>query len=274
MKISAIVVVAGNDIERYTNLIQLLKAIKSQTTQPYELIIVEQCLKDNVWYYDKIPIEINNTKHIRIKFQEHQNLFSVGWGRNVGIYNATGDVVVCIDVDYVFGNDYFESISNKEINNSCVGWSKIYYIHEPEKVKIIQDNTFPVGRENFINTATIENGNVGGVQIFNRDWFLNNIVGYCEDIFGWGADDNDVYGRSRIISGEWYILDSTIYHLHHHYKQKDLLNNHRIKERNWGNPILVAQLMREKGVANLEHPNPIYPDSIKEAESESFGNGQ
>jgi len=266
MKISIIITVAGNDIERYVNMIQLLKAIKSQTVPPHELIIVEQCLKNNDYYYDIVPMEINNTRYVSIKFQEHPDLFSVGWGRNVGIYRATGDVFVCLDVDYVFGSTYFETISNMEIKNSCVGWSKIYYVNPNEKRAFIQTGIFPTGDEKYMNIATKENGNMGGSQIFNREWFINNLVGYSEDIFRWGCDDSDVYYRSREITGEWHILDYTIYHLHHNYKQARLINNDIITDKNRNNPVVIAQLMRKMGVGNVDHPNPVYSDSIKEAE--------
>jgi len=266
MTISIIIVVAGNDIERYVNLIQLQKALKAQTIQPHELIIVEQVLGQDCCYYNHIPMEISNTRHIPIKFHEHPNLFSVGWGRNVGIYRATGDIVVCLDVDYIFRNDYLEVISNTEVKNAYVGWSKIYYVNPTEKREFIQTGVFPTGYENYKIVATINNKYVGGSQVFNRQWFISNIVGYSEDIFGWGSDDTDVYGRANVITGEWHILDYSIFHLHHDRKQKAITNSCKIKERNCDKPFLTANMLRNAGVGNADHPNPIYPDSIKEAE--------
>jgi len=270
MKISIIVAVGGDHIDRYTNAVKQLEALRLQIVQPLEIIYVEQSIDGN-FYFDSLPIVFDGVfyKFIPIKFHAHPELFSVSWCRNVGIYKAVGDVVIALDVDYVFDNHYLEKLSGLDIQDAYVGWNIIYYIHNQEKLKYIQSNIFPVGYDEpeglYKNRLLCnqDDGHVGGSEVFNRQWFLDNIVGFSEDMFGWGKEDNDVYARARSFIGTKRIFDYTIYHLHHRQKQKDVLINHVVCDRNTRDPVKTAELMRVAGVGNPDHPSPIYNDSLK-----------
>ena len=277
MKISVIITVHGNDIDRYVNLLQLLKCLKNQTRKPDEVIIVEQHIGNDSRYYYQVNLTELNIQYIPIVFTGHEKLFSVSWCRNVGIYKATGDIVVCIDCDYMFDNSYIETILNISIENYYLGWSTIYFIERTEKNRVIWYDSFPkVDDKTDLRISTKDNFREGGIQIFNKQWFIDNLVGFSEDMFGWGREDVEITTRMRIIFGtpeklgDLNQLNYTIYHLWHRKNPaiKDLLNNHRVMEQNLRdrNVALTAQRMREVSVGNPEHPNPIYKDSVKWSE--------
>jgi glycosyltransferase involved in cell wall biosynthesis len=116
MDISVVIAVAGNNIDRYTNLMKQLECIKNQTHQPKEVIVVEQSLND-LFYYNQLPAPYSNGvyDYCGIKFKEHIQLFSVAWCRNVGIYKARCNNIVVIDSDYVFDNYSGRKITKKPI---------------------------------------------------------------------------------------------------------------------------------------------------------------
>jgi len=268
MKISVVVAVGGSNIDRYTNALKQLEVLQSQTFQPLEIIYVEQIVDGNA-YFNQLPILFDNNKYryIPIIFREHPELFSVAWCRNVGVYQSIGDVVVVLDVDYVFDNHYIETVSKLDIQDIYAGWNVIYYIHNQEKVKYMQQNIFPVGEETpeglYKNKLIHRVGHVGGIQVFNRSWFIDNLGGFSEDMFGWGTEDCDLYARAGTIIGTERELIYNIYHLHHSAKQPDKLINKITFQKNMLNPKDTARLLKEVGVGNIDHPSPVYGDSIK-----------
>ena len=47
MNLSVVIPVSGNDIDRYSSLLELLHCLEGQSTKPKEVLIIEQCLNDN-----------------------------------------------------------------------------------------------------------------------------------------------------------------------------------------------------------------------------------
>jgi glycosyltransferase involved in cell wall biosynthesis len=270
MKISVIIVASGDHINRYTNALKQLECLRNQTTQPLEVIYVEQTIDGN-YYFNQLPIQFDDVKYkyIPIKFKTNLDLFCVSWCRNVGIYKAKGDVVIALDVDYVFDNYYLEKISELDIQDAYVGWNTIYYIQSEEKLKYMQYGIFPKGEEEPLGLYRSKlicdsgDGHVGGSEIFNRQWFIDNLVGFSEDMFGWGAEDNDVYARARSFIGTKRVFNYKIYHLNHGQKQKQKLITKVVWERNCKNIPETHKLMRAVGLGNPDHPSPIYKDSIQ-----------
>jgi glycosyltransferase involved in cell wall biosynthesis len=269
MNMSVIVTVGGvPHTDRYINALKQLECIRNQTYQPIEIIYVEQTIDGN-YYFNNLPIPFDSDgsiyKYIPIKFNKHLALYSVAWCRNVGIYKSVGDIVVLMDLDFVFDNKYLETISNTVVDNAYGGWDNIYYIHREERTKYMQYNIFPVGEENLPGRDDNRRNHPGegGIQIFNREWFINNIVGFPEDMFGWGAEDTDVYERCREILGTRNSLNYTVYHLCHSFKLPAKLINVVIMQRNMAEPIETAALMRSIGVGNIDGPRAIHKDSLR-----------
>jgi len=271
MKISVIIVASGNNIDRYTNALKQLECLQRQTVQPLEIIYVEQRL-DGERYFNQLPINfVGQYKYIGLEFKEHPQLFSVSWCRNVGIYNAKGDVVIALDIDYMFDDYYIEKLSDTDITDFIIGWTSIYYIHNKEKVRCLQDKDFPKGEENIpgqnrnrLITDLNKPQYAGGIQIFNRRWFIDNLAGFSEDMFAHGGEDNDINDRYEKLTGNnRKVFNYDIYHLTHGHKQGRKLITQVVMERNRKDPIKTAQLMRDAGVGSKDAPHPIYDDSVK-----------
>lgn len=250
MKISIIIVVAGNNIDRYVNLVELLKCLKMQTYRPYEVILVEQSL-DGEFYYKQLS-EIDNIKYIQIAYK----VFNLAWCRNVGIYNSDGNYVLDVDADALFDNDYLLSLSELGIENYYLAWNRCYGINQIEKNQYLMDGNFPANHENYIYARF--DTSAGYIHLFNKEWFLENIVGYSEDMFEWGKEDNDMMARCLTITGQENIHNYLIYHLFHRTKQKERTENYNILVRNIENPALTATLMKNRGMGKMESPTLIY----------------
>ena len=267
MKISVVIVLSGDCIDRYTNAMKQFEVLDRQTRKPDEIIYVEQSV-DKIFYYDKLPIKVDGeyVRYIPIIYNKYPQLFNVCWCRNVGINNSIGDIVINLDVDYVFDNQYIESIANYDVKTHLIGWDTIYYIFNDQRVKFMRDNIFPVGIENIDGDKTIYKrylkGN-GGIQIFNKEWLLNNLGGYCEDLFFWGGDDTDIYRRAgRVDSGE-KRLDYDVFHINHKKFYGERLLNKVVLDRNSVDIQKTNELLKSVGLGKMTEPSPIYPDTIK-----------
>lgn len=264
MNLSVIIVVSGDSIDRFTSAVAQNLVISRQTVKPCEIIYVEYMV-DNNRYYDKLPFDFDGgyCKYVPIKFNEHPNLFSVGWGRNVGIQQSIGDTILLLDVDYIFDYNYFSTLDQYNISDALVGWDKIYYLNNSFKVDFLRYNKFPVESE---RVKLNDGGEFGGAQIFNRKWFDENIYGYSEDIFNWGADDTDVYLRAWTKAPK-RMLNYTLYHFDHIVKYSPKLINLTVMQRNLVNVQDTYNKLKSVGVGKLDKPNQIYDDSVRWSES-------
>ena len=107
MRLSIILPTGGNDHLRNRNFNECLSAIKNQTFTDYEVIVVEQALDGNFY---KRSNPIIPYKHIAIKDPQNRG-FNLSWCRNVGAREANGELIVLMDSDFVFENNYFTVIS-------------------------------------------------------------------------------------------------------------------------------------------------------------------
>jgi glycosyltransferase involved in cell wall biosynthesis len=251
MKMSVIITVSGNNIDRYVNLVELLSCLKVQTFQPHEIILVEQSL-DGEFYYNQLPVI--DVKYISIFY----NIFNLSWCRNVGIYNSSGDYILVMDADALFANNYLLGLSELIVENYYLAWNKYYGINQVEKLQYLVDRKLPTNHRNYIPARF--DTSAGFIHLFNKEWFLENVVGYSEDMFEWGKEDNDMMTRCLTITGQENIYNCLVYHLYHRTKQRERIENYDIFVRNIEDPTLTATLMKNKGVGKLESPTLIYGD--------------
>ena len=281
MNISVVIVASGDHIDRYTNALKQIEVLRNQTVQPLEIIYVEQTLDGNL-YYNKLPIQMNNGfyRYIALQYNDHKDLFSVSWCRNVGIYNAKGDVVLVLDCDYIFDEHYIEKLTQLQVDDIYVGWNTIYYTDDTMKTDCMQYSIFPLEMKNPRGISdriynlpyhddqrklitTPKDAHVGGLQIFNRQWFIDNLVGFSEDMFAWGKEDNDLYARAKALIKVKRVFEQTVFHLHHRQKQKQKLINQVVMERNVKNVANTHNAFKQVGLGSINSPHPIYKDSVK-----------
>jgi glycosyltransferase involved in cell wall biosynthesis len=98
---------------RYSDLFEALTMLRRQTYQSLEIIVIDNNSKDET---QSIKKEFPEVKYVRLP----KNLFNVP-SRNIGISNANGKYIFCIDDDSFPGYDCLESAVNYMEGNENVG---------------------------------------------------------------------------------------------------------------------------------------------------------
>lgn len=194
-EISIVLPTGGNDHERVRNLHQCLRCLSRQSVRPVEIIIVEQSL-DGEFYHQDIP----HVKHIAIQDPENRG-YNLAWGRNVGAYAAKGDLVVLMDGDYVFEDNFLQQLST--IHAPFFAGASAYLWSKPVEVsaylKNYDFNAFRRARPRFVPFYRGK-GN-GGILCFEREWFHSKFIGFCENFFNYGYEDNEAVNRIKWLLG-------------------------------------------------------------------------
>jgi glycosyltransferase involved in cell wall biosynthesis len=193
MKISVIIPTGGNDHLRNRNFNECLRSISNQTFKDFEVIVVEQSL-DGKFY--KSSNSILHYKHIGIKDPENRG-FNLSWCRNVGARESVGDILVLMDSDFVFENEYFQKIS--EFNGEFAAGSETYYWCNTEAPtqEWIRTNDFNIFRkkgggprdEVFKFKSMTMGCGYGAILVYNKNWYWNVFGGYNENFFRYGWED-------------------------------------------------------------------------------------
>jgi glycosyltransferase involved in cell wall biosynthesis len=190
MKISVVIPTAGNDPLRIRNFNECLRCIKDQTFKDFEVIIVEQSLDGN--YYKK------NTEYNYIGIKDpHNRGFNLSWCRNVGAREAKGDILVLMDSDFVFEQEYFEVIS--KFDKEFAAGAETYYWCNTETPTMdwLRSRDFNVFRkkgagpkdEVFKFRSMTRGCGYGAILVYNKNWYWNTFGGYNENFFRYGWED-------------------------------------------------------------------------------------
>lgn len=215
-KVSIAIPTGGDDYERRRNLEECLHCLSRQTVAPHEVIIVEQSL-DGSFYNDDLPCD----KHVKIADPENRG-FNLAWCRNVGAYAASGDVVLLMDGDYVFADNYLEQIQKVDAPFFS-GAKSLLWSDENLVRRYLQDRNFDVMKSCRRKLVPFVRGVAnGGIIGFNRGWYINHFVGYCENFFNYGYEDNESIDRiTKLLNKNLKQLttaDAVICHLEHQHR--------------------------------------------------------
>jgi glucosyl-dolichyl phosphate glucuronosyltransferase len=101
------VVVCTHSLENYSNLIETLASIFSQTLHPGEIIVV---VDGNKGLYEKISADYCNQKMIETILLEKNR--GISEARNAGILKAKGDILAFIDDDAVADKDWLKELAS------------------------------------------------------------------------------------------------------------------------------------------------------------------
>jgi len=193
MKLSIILPTGGNDHLRNRNFNECLTCIKNQTFVDYEVIVVEQSL-DNNFYKQSNPII--SYKHIGIKDPQDRG-FNLSWCRNVGAREAQGEIIVLMDSDFVFDNNYFTIIS--EFKGEFAAGAETYYWcnNEDPTSEWLRTKDFNIfkkrgggPRDPVFQFRSMSRGcGYGAILVYNKEWFWNTMGGYNENFFRYGWED-------------------------------------------------------------------------------------
>ena len=124
MKDKLSVIVPVYNVEKYLN--KCLESLINQTYKNLEIVVVEDCSKDN----SKKLLE-NYKKYKNIKFIYNKKNSGLSFSRNVGIENSTGDYIGFVDSDDYVDLDYYEKMMDSIIKNkSDIVLSDIKSVYE------------------------------------------------------------------------------------------------------------------------------------------------
>ncbi len=110
-----------------------LDSVLSQTLQPTEIIVVDDCSKDN----SVAIIKEYESKHPHIKGIYLEQNGGVSHARNTGILAATSEYVTTLDADdFYFNNQKLENEMNllREKGGNVLTYSKIVYCDEEDNI--------------------------------------------------------------------------------------------------------------------------------------------
>lgn len=206
MKLSVIVPVYN--VEKYIT--QCLKSICSQTLKDIEIICIDDCGNDA-----SMQIVNNYSKQDnRIKIIKNNKNMGLGYSRNVGVSNASGEYISCIDSDDWIAEDMFEKCVKylEELKLDSV-WVKVNtYIQNTNKYTT--DNYYKQlyeynGGLLYINENNINNFPVNAWnKVYKTDFLKDNNIKWSEGLL---YEDLEFYYSFYTKSSKTYLIDELLY---------------------------------------------------------------
>ena len=176
-----------------------------------EVVLVDWSSDVPVFTDDSVSEIVHHPKTRVVRVNGEDSFICMSFSLNVGVFRATMDHVVKIDIDYKLVNDQL-----LETFNRSRGTRSFYCGTIPRKYDFHGFSFFP--REDFVA-----------------------INGYNERIRGWGFDDEDFYRRMEKRGLERIVImniEQFLYHIPHNdamrtanYPQKDKHETNRSNER-------------------------------------------
>ena len=185
--------------------------------------------------FDKISWPLKKTSFY---FIENSGLYYRTRALNYGIKQSKTPIVVSLDTDCLVSPDSIKLCSFNLLNGATIAWPYNGYFVDTHQQ--FRDNQFKTEKlfsafdpyiPNLIKLGvgeryeyfSIRGTNneprlVGGIVMFNKENFLR-IGGYNENFIAWGAEDEEVVIRCKILNHQCYRdanLNSLLFHLNHH----------------------------------------------------------
>ena len=253
MKLSVIIPCGGNYPERVRNLHEVIACLQRQTYKEFELVLVEQRVDGNYYHND-----IRCSKYIPISDPAGRG-FNRSWCRNVGAYNASGEVVLLMDGDYVFQDDYLEQVLKMDdvffSGTDLYLWSSAREVEAyfaTRNMKVFESS--PGKLKPFLRGIAC-----GGIVGFRRDWFINEFGGYNENFFKYGFEDTEAVNRiQKILNKNAHELATVPVHVAHlFHKERDgkFGTNNKLYDLFAQFDVRkYVQMLKEIGVGDVKEP--------------------
>ena len=187
-----------------------LSSIFSQTREPDQVVIVDDCSTDST--VEKIRTFIEK-KNLSDKWEIHENTSNMGWRWNFidGLKYVTGDVVFYSDQDDIwFDNkiaEYTKVLSNDSSINVLVSSETLWNSDSPKPRCCISKYHYDLIELSANNDDYLIR--TSGCCMAIRMEYVNRMIHYC--IRGWAHDD--FFWKMGILDGSLaYITTSTILH--------------------------------------------------------------
>lgn len=189
-------------------------------------------------YFDKIKWKKNSTSFY---FLKNSGTYHRTKALNFGFNQAETPIVVSMDTDCIVPKHCFFECEKELLNDCTAAWPyNGYFIDVDYNLKEIFKKTknyelllngldnnlqLPICTQykNYsVRCTSRKHLGVGGIVMFNKNKFLS-IGGYNETFIGWGAEDNEITERLRILDHKIYRqndVKSICFHLYHENAQR------------------------------------------------------
>ena len=190
---------------------------------------------------------------------------------NYGIKKATTPIVVSLDTDCIVPKLSFDRCVSSLVTESTIAWPyNGYFIdtsHRLHKDFISSGYQYqflfnklpsfdklelgvPLGDFLVRCTNTIHKG-VGGIVIFNRERFLE-IGGYNEKFICWGAEDNELFERCKILDHKLYRDESPEAICFHLFHESAIRSGHPYYNSNFDEMDKVSKMTKDELVSYIK----------------------
>lgn len=243
--LSVIVPLHGFAHDREQALDILVETVKAQDLADFEIIVVEQMDGDSRHsFLNLTPPYIN---HITLPAQSRG--FNKSWCMNVAAKKAKFGRLVFLDVDMMFGKNYFSTILQYAQSNEpkfLLCWTYITFMPGKDE---------PIPRQVDRNILT-----AGGAFYIPHDFFWS-IGGMNENYFGYGGEDNDLWLRANRKMGESAhdnisILPYALVHKYHDWAEPSPSRFHPLN-RTLHFPEIIEGRLLEVKLGNPSGPTEI-----------------
>lgn len=192
---------AEKEIERALN------SIKSQTFKDYEIIVIDDCSKDNTYNVVK--------KYEDVKLLKNEKNLKAGGSRNRGLEAATGDYIVFLDAD-----DYFAKDTTLEKINNVIGNKKPDIVYLGFKIVGKLSEEWIPTPENSTVSARAQSWRYENVWdvCWNRDFINRNNIRFVENRYF----EDFVFYYTGIVKAKSYEIASFVTHIYTMFKDDSI----------------------------------------------------
>lgn len=168
-----------------------------------------------------------NYKIIHSKRNNAENIFCLSHARNIGLMNSKYNWNLCIDCDILFENNLCQNLSF-ERKDDILYWTARY-------------NVANFGLKQHLSQMTkylhyVDQAPYGYFHFFNKQIIFDRVGGYDENMYGWGAEDNDFVNRCRLAKIDNMNIKDYVHCFHrihpydNQWKNNENLHNNSSKE--------------------------------------------
>lgn len=251
--LSVIAAICGPDTMRMLNFQHFAACAQRQPGSDHEFIVVEQVI-DSPVYGSILQLNGIECRYIQVRYPE----FNRSWLFNIAAKAARGDLLMFMDADVAFGEDYFACVLSSAPETFALGWSRSVWLNQ-------------LGREQYVTGAGYwpewEDQSVARVleaspdpesckglsNVFNREFFFSELAGYNEAFSMWGGDDCEMILRAKAAARTWSVVDYCLLHLYHEDRVRGE-NNLAAWYTTVADPEAVSQAMKSVPLGSLSGP--------------------